>query len=299
MHFDSTLLRDWKTTLKTVTGILTLLATVFILSMPVEAVLMLKDAVVRASDGNVYEIQYMTDHRIENFHIRGLNGEVPSRQVAAELYNATKVLSQPPLQWTSKYLELEVENAYRTRLDHELVLAVTDFAAATLIGYYTGGSSWLDLALNAVKDGGLEFVGFTAKDVVLSKAMMIALRFASDAKHYEAMVNTHWLAVDRRNETSINEIKAVWSARLKEGLYQAKTYEIMANHIFSSEDPLEHILGWIPTVPLLSAADFFQSRVLEKKEIEYLDALFETTQEEITNTTAPLVDAIFGEGSHK
>ena len=126
--------------------------------------------------------------------------------------------------------------------------------------------------------------------------MVIALKFASDVKHYEAMVQDHWLI----NETSINKIKAVWSARFKAGHYEVKTREIMGDHIFSSEDPLEHILGWIPTdilLPSRRAHDFFESRVLEIKEIEYLDALFETTEEEITNTTAPFVDALFSEAA--
>ena len=96
MHFDFTLLRDWKTTLKTVIGIFTLLATVFILSLPVDAVTQRKRVVVHASDGHVYEIAYTNPLSIADFYIRGLNGEVPSRQVDAEPLSGNKGFKSTP-----------------------------------------------------------------------------------------------------------------------------------------------------------------------------------------------------------
>jgi hypothetical protein len=297
MYFGSVMSRNWKINAKTTLRLLSLFAAVFTVLMPVEALTENKRATIRASDGHVYEIQYTNPPNVADFYIHGLNGEVPSREVAAELYNATKVLNLPPLQWSAKYLEGEVNSAYSERLDTEIVLAATDVVAAAAIGLFTGGASLVIFTLDMVKDSGLEFVEFTAKDRVLSKAMLIALTFASKAKHYEAMVNDHWLAVDKENETSINEIKAVWSARLKASLYEAKTYDMMAEHILASQNPLEHILGWIPAPLLLSAAQFFGARVLEQKDIDYLNTLSETIEEEIMNTVAPSVDGFFSKAA--
>ena len=297
MYFGSVMSRNWKINAKTTLRLLSLFAAVFTVLMPVEALTENKRATVRASDGHVYEIQYTNPLNVADFYIYGLNGEVPSREVAAELYNATKVLNLPPLQWSAKYLEGEVKSAYSERLDTEIVLATTNVVAAAAIGFVTGGGSLVIFTLDMVKDGGLEFIEFTAKDTVLSKAMLIALTFASNAKHYEAMVNDHWLAVDKGNETSIDEIKAVWSARLKEFHYETKTYDMMTEHILAAQNPLEHILGWIPFSLVPDGAEFFKARVLEQKDIDYLNTLSETIEEEIMNTVALSVDELFSKAA--
>ncbi len=301
MYFCSVISRDWKIHPKATLGLLSLFVAFFMIVMPVEAFTENKRSTIRASDGYVYEIQYTSPLTVADFYIQGLNGEVPSREVAAELYNAAIVLNLPPFHGPgrAKYLEGEVESAYHERLDTEMVLAATDIVAAAALGLLTGGASLVVYTLDIVKDTGLEIVEYKAKDRVLYKAMLIALGFASQAKHNEAMVNDHLLAMDKQNETSSDEIKSVWSARLKVSFYQSKTYEMMAEHILDADSPLEHIIGWIPlpSLPFQSASQFFQSRVLEQKEINYLNTLTETTEEEITNAVTPFVNALFSKAA--
>ena len=98
MYFCSVISRKWKIISKTVLGTFSLFAIVLILPVTTEAVDEWKRAVVRANDGHVYEIQYITPLNIENiekFSIRGLDGTIPSREVAAELYIAEKFLTLP------------------------------------------------------------------------------------------------------------------------------------------------------------------------------------------------------------
>ncbi len=260
-----------------------------------------KRSTIRASDGHVYEIRYTKPLNVADFYIHGLKGEVPSREVAAELYNAAIVLNLPPFHGPGRaiYLEGEVRSAYHERLDTEIVLAATDIVAAATIVLATGGAGVLVYTLDIVKDTGLEIVDYKAKKRVLYKAMLIALGFAANAKHYEAMVNDHWLFVDKQNETSYDKIKSVWSARLKVSFYQSKTYEMMAEEILDAGSPLEHIIGWIPlpSFPFLSASQFLKSRVLEQKEINYLNTLTETTEAEITNAVTPFVNALFSKAA--
>ena len=94
MQLHSVLSRDWKTTLKTVVGILSLLLLLLGLLTPLEAGTEWKRAVVRANDGHVYEIQYTKPLNIENFSIRGLDGTTPSHKITAELYIAAGILNR-------------------------------------------------------------------------------------------------------------------------------------------------------------------------------------------------------------
>ena len=67
MHFDSTLSQDWKTIIKTVVGIFSLFAIVLILPEPIEVITVIQRAIVRVSDGDVYEIQYAKQLSPETF----------------------------------------------------------------------------------------------------------------------------------------------------------------------------------------------------------------------------------------
>ena len=55
MYFRSVMSREWKSTVKIVIGIFSLLAIVLVLPMPADAS---QTALVRASDGNVYQIRF-------------------------------------------------------------------------------------------------------------------------------------------------------------------------------------------------------------------------------------------------
>ena len=95
MYVCSAMSREWKVTIKTVFSIMSLILLHLVLSTPTEAATAWQRAVVRASDGQVYEIQYTKPLNIENFSIRGLDGTTPSRETAAELYIAAWILNRP------------------------------------------------------------------------------------------------------------------------------------------------------------------------------------------------------------
>lgn len=94
MHYCSFMSRNWKMGIKTCFGVMSLILLLLGLSTPIEAATERQRAVVRASDGDVYEIQYAEDLRIENFSIHGLDGAIPSREIASELYIAAWILNQ-------------------------------------------------------------------------------------------------------------------------------------------------------------------------------------------------------------
>ena len=107
MRLDSKLSRDWKANFKTLFGIFSLFAVVLILPRPVAAI---QTALVRASDGNVYQIRfpnedlsggYSISNFIDNFSIYNETGQVElcpgnNQSVTRELYTAAHVLAQTP-----------------------------------------------------------------------------------------------------------------------------------------------------------------------------------------------------------
>ena len=94
MQFCSVIARDWKTTFKTVVGILSLFAIVFILPGPAEA----RDYQIRASDGEIYTVTLGESPNVYNFSVQKSNGEIlqgvteTERATTAELYSAAKLL---------------------------------------------------------------------------------------------------------------------------------------------------------------------------------------------------------------
>ena len=107
MYFRSVMSREWKSTVKIVIGIFSLLAIVLVLPMPADAS---QTALVRASDGNVYQIRfpnedlsggYSISNFIDNFSIYNETGQVElcpgnDQSVTRELYTAARVLAQTP-----------------------------------------------------------------------------------------------------------------------------------------------------------------------------------------------------------
>ena len=104
MYFRSVMSREWKSTVKIVIGIFSLLAIVLVLPMPADAS---QTALVRASDGNVYQIRFRNPHPrnigefIDNFSIYDATGTVEvcpgnTKHLTRELYTVARVLAQTP-----------------------------------------------------------------------------------------------------------------------------------------------------------------------------------------------------------
>ena len=106
MHLCNVVVIDWKPNIKTVVGILNLLI-VFMLPMPVIA---LQTALVRPSDGSVYQIRfrninpnsgYSISDFVDNFSIYDETGTIElcrgnNESVTWELYTAARVLAKTP-----------------------------------------------------------------------------------------------------------------------------------------------------------------------------------------------------------
>ena len=107
MYSCSIVSREWKTNIKTLFGIFSLFVIVLIVPRPVDA---LQTALVRASDGNVYQIRfpngdlsggYSISNFIDDFSIYNETGQVElcpgnDQSVTREIYTAARVLAQTP-----------------------------------------------------------------------------------------------------------------------------------------------------------------------------------------------------------
>lgn len=134
MYFRSVMSREWKSTVKIVIGIFNLLAIVLVLPMPADAS---QTALVRASDGNVYQIRfpnedlsgrYSISNFIDNFSIYNETGQVElcpgnDQSVTRELYTAARVLAQTPrntpLFDTSPLVDTLIQTAEDLGIDQE------------------------------------------------------------------------------------------------------------------------------------------------------------------------------------
>ena len=145
MQFCSNMSRDWKANIKTVFSGMILILLPLVLSTPTEAATARQRAVVRASDEQVYEIQYTKPLNVENFSIRGLDGTIPSREIAAELYIAAQILNNPSiaahLYNRDELHELVHGEAFHTaqwRGYHTLATFVGSVSAGYLVSVATG-----------------------------------------------------------------------------------------------------------------------------------------------------------------
>ena len=107
MYSCSIVSREWKANFKTLFGIFSLFVIVLIVPRPVDA---LQTALVRASDGNVYQIEfrnedlsggYSISNFIDDFSIYNETGQVElcpgnDQSVTREIYTAARVLAQTP-----------------------------------------------------------------------------------------------------------------------------------------------------------------------------------------------------------
>ena len=99
---------------------------IFVLQGTVEA-LQTVTVPIRASDGHVYEIQYTVPADVKYFNIHSLNGNMPSRDIVAELYIATKVvLNLPPLRYgEGTDLEAYISDLYEDTVKKSTLIKIT------------------------------------------------------------------------------------------------------------------------------------------------------------------------------
>ena len=286
--------RVWKVCTKNVIGILSFLLLILILPMSVAAVTVHYSAVVRASDGHVYEIQYTKPLNPEYFWINSLDEVTPSRDVVAELYIAAGILNIPPLQDLGD-LESFVDSVYEDTVEgtvlHEITKVIVSLPGKIIMAKLTAGTSVLD----DITDLAAIVAGTTNKAAALIKAYFVCTVFAKRAKAYEQNFNEHWLLVDRSTGTSIDKIKSAYTAFCKQNNYRWLTINTVKDHLFLPDSGQLLVDYFISFVPYASKFAVLGSAAMDQVEMVKLQDLLESAETDISNKAAAELDEKFNE----
>ena len=212
MHFCSILLQGWKGKVKSIFVVLSLLLLIFVLTGTVEA---LQTALIRASDGVVYQIQfrnldpnnnYDEGDFIDDFSVYNETGEVklcPDRDnsVTWELYTAARVLAKTKRQ-TPVYSKSDLIAALKQSAENLGYNILTDVAVGTLVDTIAKSTGLQELSvgslLPAVASATVKAVSiitsFANVEFKLRKvylAFSLADRYANTAIHLQNLANQH------------------------------------------------------------------------------------------------------------
>ena len=298
MRFHCHLLQVWKVNVKNVIGVLSLLLFMLVLPMPVTAVTLNQNAVVRASDGHLYEIQYTNPLSPEYFWINSLDEVTPSRDVVAELYTAAGMLNAPPLTFPED-LESYVDSIYYDKVETILLhkcLGIIASASFTLIGAkLTDGASIADDITEILEIASLlgELGKSSQEATLLLKAYFVCTVFARRAKGYEQNFNDHWSFVDRGNQTSIDNIKKAYTALCKQNKYRWLTLNTVQDHLFLPSPGEGLVAFFFGLVPYAGDFALLSSTVMDAIEMAKLEDLLESAETDISNKAAAKLDEKF------
>ena len=246
MSLYSVISEGRKATVKNVLRMLCLFCALFILPVSICATITLpppsqpKTAFVRASNDTVYQIHYGGQGTfVENFSV-SLNGETLPRDVAAELYIASKILNFPPYLWTydelKGRLDIIYEDTARVQKWDRIASLVGNASVSILTTALTGGSiSVGDAALKT-----LELL-VPAVSTKLSQEMLLKRAYFTVDLFYLSATNNGQILDDllesalRGREIHINEIKSAYKAFLKGGEYERWGLEIINEYVLLPE----------------------------------------------------------------
>ena len=338
MEFCSVIIfRDWKITLKTVLGIFILFTIVFILSLPVEADTQQKTAVIRASDGNVYEVQYTLPLRIENFSIHGLDGDIPSREIAAELYIAAIILNRPAtvadIYSGNELGELVHEECLHTakwKNYHEIATIIGSKSMGLLVGLVTGSIEIVKESIKviakvggkaAIKVIGKEAVEYLAKEALELLADKLALQILEKMNllvkeervlleacivtqsYVERSITKKWTfeqlvsSAEKGTEVSMADIKAAYNALLQADLYVKYVHWMMDEYIVLPDRP-ERLWTFAKRVfPPTALGQFFASQGKNIEDLRNLQTVFAESDRYVATEVARAVTEMFSEAS--
>ena len=304
MHFDSMMSREWKTPLKGVVGIFSLFAIVLISPVTTEAVEW-KRAVVEARDGHVYEIQYTRDLRIENFFIHGLDGEGPSREVAAELYMAAYILNKPPTDSDIysgdelvNWVHTETAHTSRWKGYHRLATIVGSVSAGYLVGVLTGAVKvTASLIQTEAVQNAIQVLTtvtlFIGEEQVMSEAYIAAWVFAERARSKRQIFDNMLSSAENGAEVSIEEIKSAYNALLQAHNYVRAVHWLMKKHLILP-DREERLVKFVLSVsPLTSLGYFFFSAGQNIENLQDVRAEFHKKGSQISEAVSAAIDIEF------
>ncbi len=295
MNSYSVVLQGRKATIKYMLGMMSVLCVVFIFPEPVSSVTVLQTAVIRASDGHVYQVRYAKDWSVENFSVRNFEGAIPPHDIAAELYIAVKLLTSLP--FTVFDYKTEIDTIAKDTLEKQKWRQV-----ATVVG-----SKSFDLLIFAATRGKLPtfdfdeiaqtLAGASLETIVLIKAHMVATVFAKEASIHEQVFSDLSLLIDAESKIGINTIRNSFKALLKGGEYALKANEVVGEYLRVPE--LKERLGsfFRNIVPIARDLEFIFSITLNAVDLESLEKILDATHAQIEHNASVTVDDLFDEAS--
>ena len=312
MPFCSILLQGWKTNGKNVVRILSLLLFMLVLPETVAEVIKQKNTVVLASDGHKYEVLYTAPLNIKDFNILSLNGNIPSREVVAELYIAAGILNRPPTVWDiyeeedelRKFVDSESKHTANWNKWHTAATFIGSLSAGYLSSVISGATKiTTSLIQSEVIQGAIHALTtitiVVGDEQVFTQAYSITMAYVDQAESkkqvYDELV---WSAefVDG-TEISIDEIKSAHSALLQASIYVEWVHWMM-NEYLVLPDRLERLWEFAKSVfPLTALGQFFASAGENIEDLRRMNQLFDDSVERITQQVTPVVDAYFSDNA--
>ena len=242
MQLCSIMPRDPKTTFKTVVGILSLFAIVFILPGPAEA----RDYHIQASDGEVYTVTLGENPSVYNFSVQKSNGEIlqgvteTERATAAELYFAAKLLwhvlpfysPDRPVEDLEKWV-IDIAKGAIIKLIAKQGL---DILTNGFINGFTGAiqlilsgdlvsvvSGWIPEAINNV-------IADEHENRLLIDAANLTKAAAAEAVAHENVLRAFWLSYETRSIIiPMDDINTAWESFYKVVEYKSLAINLIYN----------------------------------------------------------------------
>ena len=290
------LLRDWKVNVKTVFGVMGLLYFIFLVPGLAAA---LQTALVRASDGNLYEIRYEKPLSVENFLIHSSDGGVVPRDVIAELYIAARILTVLPFGVFDHEPGLKTiyEDTARLKRVHRIATLVGSKSVDLLVGVLSGGTTLSVSTADQVKDVATTVGGAAYEEAVLFKAYMVARVFAQRASKHQQFFSELSSLVKNGTEIQINDIKSRWASFLKGAQYEQRVVEL--THEYLKVPPRGERLKkyFINIIPFIGTGLFFQSAGLALEDLRNLEDMLRESEEDIERKVLEEVDTLFNESA--
>ena len=290
------LLRDWKISVRTVFGVMGFLY--FISLFPGSAVA-LQTALVRASDGNLYEIRYEKPLSVENFLIHSSDRGVVPRDVIAELYIAARILTVLPFEVFDYEpgLKMIYEDTAKVNRRNRIATLVGSKSVDLLVGALSGGATLSVSTVDQVQDVAITVGGAAYEEAVLFKAYMVARVFAQRASEHQQFFSELSSLVKDGTEIQIDDIKSRWASFLKGAQYEQRVVELMHEYLVVPPRGERLKKYFIDIIPFIGTGRFFKSAGLNIDHLRDLENMLRESEEDIERKVLEVVDTRFNESA--
>ena len=307
MQFCCRLSPDRKVNIISVFGVLSLLLLILVLPMSVTAVTLNHSAVIRASDGHVYEIQYTKPLNPKYFWINSLDEVTPSRDVVAELYIAAGILNRPPTHWDiyeeddelRSWVDSESDNTAKGKNWDKAQKIIGSVAAGYLVGVITGAvkinitliqTEWVQDAVEVLTTITL----LVGEEQVFTQAYSITKAYVEQAESKKQIFDNLVSSAEVGTEISIDDIKSAYNVLLQAHVYVGWVHWMMKEYLVLP-DYWDRVWDRFLTIfPLTSLGHFFASAGDNIVDLRQMNQFFDESDNYITQQVTPIVDAYFG-----